>query len=58
MLLFIGYYLVVLVVFCGARFRNLVNNCDKGDSLNMDINLSTCKMFICRSQKEMHGEDL
>ena len=28
-------------MFCAARFLILGNNCDKGDSLNMDIILST-----------------
>ena len=32
---------MALLMFCGARFLNLDNNCDKGVSLNMDINLST-----------------
>ena len=45
-------------MFCGARFLNLVNNCDKGDSLNMDINLSTYAKCLSVDHRKRYIEEI
>ena len=46
---------MVLFVFCGARFRNLVNN---WDSLNMDINLSTYAKCLSVDHRKRYIEKI
>ena len=45
-------------MFCGARCRNLVNNCDKGDSPNMDINLSTYAKCLSVDHRKRYIEKI